>query len=125
MVVLRFKRFGRIHKPFYRLCATDKRAPRDGAVIEELGWFDPGAPEGKQYLINLERVQHWFSKGAQPSLTVANLVKKAGGTIPAAAIKALKVRSMVSRHPKPAAEAAPAKDAAAPTAEKTEEKKEG
>jgi small subunit ribosomal protein S16 len=112
MVVLRFKRFGRIHRPFFRLCATDQRAPRDGAVIEELGWYDPGAPEGKQYKFDMDRVQHWFSKGAQPSLTVANLVKKAGGTIPAAAVKALAVRSKVSRHPKPAPAAA-------------EEKKEG
>jgi len=102
MVVLRFKRFGRIHRPFFRLCATDQRAPRDGAVIEELGWYDPGAPEGKQSKFDMDRVQHWFSKGAQPSLTVANLVKKAGGTIPAAAVKALAVRSKVSRHPKPA-----------------------
>jgi ribosomal protein S16 len=55
-------------------------------------------------------VQHWFGKGAQPSLTVANLVKNLGGKIPAASAKALAVRSKVSRHPKPAA---------------TEEKKEG
>jgi small subunit ribosomal protein S16 len=110
MVVLRFKRFGRIHKPFYRLCATDKRAPRDGAVIEELGWYDPTGPEGKQVNFDMDRVQHWFAKGAQPSLTVANLVKNLGGKIPAASAKALAVRSKVSRHPKPAA---------------TEEKKEG
>jgi small subunit ribosomal protein S16 len=110
MVVLRFKRFGRIHKPFYRLCATDKRAPRDGAVIEELGWYDPTGPEGKQVNFDMDRVQHWFAKGAQPSLTVANLVKNLGGASPAASAKALAVRSKVSRHPKPAA---------------TEEKKEG
>jgi len=103
MVVLRFKKFGRIHKPFYRLCATDKRAPRDGTVIEELGWYDPTAPEGRQWHMDMERVQHWFGQGAQPSLTVANLVKKAGGAIPAAAAKALAVRSKVSRHPKPEA----------------------
>ena len=57
MVVLRFKRFGRIHRPFFRLCATDQRAPRDGAVIEELGWYDPGAPEGKQWKFDMDRVQ--------------------------------------------------------------------
>ena len=47
MVVLRLKRLGRRHRPFYRLNAMDKRAPRDGRVIEELGWFDPIAPEDK------------------------------------------------------------------------------
>ena len=39
MVVLRLKRMGRTHRPFYRLNAMDRRSPRDGRVIEELGWF--------------------------------------------------------------------------------------
>ncbi|MEI6023657.1 MAG: 30S ribosomal protein S16 [Phycisphaerales bacterium] len=108
MVVLRFKRFGRIHRPTYRLCAADKRCPRNGTVIEELGWFDPAGPEGKQFEFNMERVAHWFKMGAQPSQTAANMIKKAGGTIPAAAIKALSVRSKVSKHPKPAVVATPA-----------------
>ena len=108
MVVLRFKRFGRIHRPTYRLCAADKRCPRNGTVIEELGWFDPAGPEGKQFEFNMERVAHWFKMGAQPSQTVANMIKKAGGTIPAAAIKALSVRSKVSKHPKPVVVATPA-----------------
>ena len=42
MVVLRLKRLGRRHRPFYRLNAMDQRSPRDGQVIEELGWFDLG-----------------------------------------------------------------------------------
>ena len=43
MVVLRMKRMGRSHSPFYRLSAMDKRNPRDGAVIENLGWYSPTA----------------------------------------------------------------------------------
>ena len=78
MVVLRLKRFGRRHRPFYRLNAMDKRAPRNGRVIEELGWYDPIASEDKQVSINIERVDHWLSVGAQPSQTVATLLRKVG-----------------------------------------------
>lgn len=79
MVRLRLKRFGRTHGPFYRLNAIDKRSPRDGRVIEELGWYDPIAknPE-KELKLNLERIDYWLSVGAQPSRTAANLIKKAG-----------------------------------------------
>lgn len=78
MVVLRLKRMGRTHRPFYRLNAMDKRAPRDGRVIEELGWFDPIANEDKQLSINVERVDYWLSVGAQPSRTVSTLLKRVG-----------------------------------------------
>jgi small subunit ribosomal protein S16 len=78
MVVLRLKRMGRTHRPFYRLGAMEKRAPRDGKVIEELGWFDPLAPEDKQISFNNERIDYWLSVGAQPSETVANLLRKSG-----------------------------------------------
>ena len=78
MVVLRLKRFGRRHRPFYRLGAMDKRSPRDGVVIEQLGYYDPIAPEDKQLKINVERVEYWLSKGAQPSQTVKSLLKRVG-----------------------------------------------
>jgi len=79
MVVLRLKRMGRIHRPFYRLSAMDRRSPRNGRVIEELGWFDPLAKDdGKRHELKLERVNYWLSVGAQPSETVASLLKKAG-----------------------------------------------
>jgi small subunit ribosomal protein S16 len=78
MVVLRLKRGGRTHRPHYRLNAMDKRAPRDGRVIEELGWYDPVAPEDKQLSIKVDRVDYWLSVGAQPSRTVASLLKRVG-----------------------------------------------
>ncbi|MBL1216914.1 MAG: 30S ribosomal protein S16 [Planctomycetes bacterium] len=79
MVRLRLKRFGRRHAPFYRLNAIDSRAPRDGRVIEELGWYDPiSKDEENQIKINAERVRYWLSVGAQPSETVAGLLKKIG-----------------------------------------------
>ena len=77
MVVIRLKRFGRKHRPFYRLCAMDKRAPRNGRVIEELGWYDPIAGEDRQLSIKIDRIDYWLSVGAQPSRTVASLLRKA------------------------------------------------
>jgi small subunit ribosomal protein S16 len=78
MVVLRFKRMGRSHRPFYRLGAMDKRSQRDGRVIEELGWYDPMGPADKQMNFNVDRIKHWLAVGAQPSETVADLIKQVG-----------------------------------------------
>ena len=78
MVVLRLKRFGRRHRPFYRITAMDRRSPRNGRVIEELGWYDPIAAEDRQLSVNVERVDYWLSVGAQPSRTVAGLLKRVG-----------------------------------------------
>ncbi len=89
MVVLRLKRMGRIHHPFYRLSAMDKRSPRDGRVIENLGWFSPTAEDGKQWNLHLERVQYWLGVGAQPSITAATLIRKAGGSLPKGVIEKL------------------------------------
>ncbi|MEM6393951.1 MAG: 30S ribosomal protein S16 [Planctomycetota bacterium] len=81
MVRLRFKRFGRTHRPFYRLCAMDKRSPRDGQAIEELGTYDPlEKDDAKAVNFKDERVKYWLSVGAQPSETVAALLKKHGVT---------------------------------------------
>ena len=79
MVKLRLKRFGRRHRPFYRLNAFDQRSARDSASIAELGYYDPIEPdEAKAIKINEERVKYWLSVGAQPSRTVRSLLKKAG-----------------------------------------------
>jgi len=78
-VRLRLKRLGRRHRSFYRLGAMDSRSPRDGRVIEELGWYDPEAKDAdKQVSLNRERIEHWLSVGAQPSETVADLLESHG-----------------------------------------------
>ncbi len=78
-VRLRLKMMGRKHCSFFRLSAMDGRSPRDGRVVEELGWYDPHAktPE-QQTSINRQRVEYWLSVGAQPSDTVRNLLKQQG-----------------------------------------------
>ena len=78
-VRLRLKRFGRRHRSFYRVTAVDSRKPRDGRVIEELGWYDPQAKEAdKQVSLDRERIEHWLGEGAIPSDTVAELLKRQG-----------------------------------------------
>ncbi|RMH14577.1 MAG: 30S ribosomal protein S16 [Planctomycetota bacterium] len=77
MVRLRLQRFGRTHRPFYRICAINQRNRRDGKVIENLGWFNPiEKDEAKQIEINAERVKHWLSVGAQPTETVEDILGK-------------------------------------------------
>ncbi len=79
MVRLRFKRLGRTHSPFYRLCAMDKRSPRNGKAIEELGHYDPCHQDAdQQFSVKEERVRYWLGTGAQPSETVADLLSRAG-----------------------------------------------
>jgi small subunit ribosomal protein S16 len=78
-VKLRLKRMGRSNRAFFRLSAIDSRAPRDGRVIEELGFYDPRAADAaKQFVAKLDRCKHWLDVGAVPSETVSSLLKKSG-----------------------------------------------
>ena len=78
-VRIRMKKLGRLHRPFFRLCATDARTPRDGRVLEELGTYDPLVPEvDARALLNADRIAYWLSVGAQPSDKAAVLIKKYG-----------------------------------------------
>ena len=78
-VKLRLKRLGRKNHPFYRLSAIDSRSPRDGRVIEELGFYDPTLKDqGKQFVAKLDRCRYWLDTGAIPSETVSSLLKKSG-----------------------------------------------
>jgi small subunit ribosomal protein S16 len=73
------KKLGRSHQAFFRICAIDKRAPRDGRVLEELGTYDPRVKEtDARAIFNAERMDYWIGVGAQPSEKVAVLVKKYG-----------------------------------------------
>ncbi|MCL2347835.1 MAG: 30S ribosomal protein S16, partial [Planctomycetaceae bacterium] len=78
-VRIRMKKLGRLHRPFFRLCATDARTPRDGRVLEELGTYDPLVPEvDARALLNADRIAYWLSVGALPSDKAAVLIKKYG-----------------------------------------------
>lgn len=78
-VRIRLKKMGRKARPFYRLCATDVRAPRDGKVIEELGHYDPMVPDtDARAILKSDRIDYWLSVGAQPSDAARTLIKKYG-----------------------------------------------
>lgn len=78
MVVIRLSRGGAKKRPFYRVVVADRRCPRDGRFVEQLGFFNPVAAGAEIPLqIDLTRVDYWVSKGAQPSPRVNSLIKKA------------------------------------------------
>jgi small subunit ribosomal protein S16 len=83
MVVIRMARGGAKKKPFYRLMVADSRRARDGKFIEQVGTFDPRQKE-HAITLNLERVDHWVSQGAQPSERVGHLIKRFRAAQPAA-----------------------------------------
>ena len=72
-----------MNHPTYRVCAADSRSPRDGRVIETLGYYLPKAPKHvEQVKLNEERVRYWLSVGAQPSETVRSMIVRAGIELP-------------------------------------------
>jgi small subunit ribosomal protein S16 len=81
-VKIRMKRVGAKNSPYFRIVVADSRSPRDGKFIEEIGSYQP-LKQGDNFILKLDRVQYWVSKGAQPSDTVASFIKKAGKVVAA------------------------------------------
>lgn len=76
---IRLTRGGRMHAPFYRIGVFDERTRRDGASIENLGFYNPLARgQDKELEFDVERAKYWLSVGAVPSETVASFLKKLG-----------------------------------------------
>jgi small subunit ribosomal protein S16 len=77
MVKNRLARHGAKKKPFYRIVVADSRSPRDGRFIEQVGYYDPGKDPS---LVELKReqIEAWLRRGARPTETVAQLLKRAG-----------------------------------------------
>ena len=63
--------------PFYRIIVADSRAPRNGAFVEELGYYNPGT-EPAELKVDTEKAAAWMKNGAQPTDTVRALLKKSG-----------------------------------------------
>jgi small subunit ribosomal protein S16 len=74
-VSIRLRREGAKNSPYYKVVVADKRSPRDGKFIEIIGTYDPKKP-GRNSTLEIDRVEYWISKGAQPSDTVRSLIKK-------------------------------------------------
>ena len=77
MVKIRLARHGAKKRPFYRIVAADSRSPRDGRFLERLGSYDP-TQDPALIEIKQDRLAEWLKNGAQPTGTVARLIKKAG-----------------------------------------------
>ena len=74
-VVLRLARAGKKKNPYYHVVATDSRTPRDGKFIEIVGAYDPNLSPVK-IEFDGTKLEHWLKTGAQPSETVASLMKQ-------------------------------------------------
>ena len=76
-VKMRLKRMGAKKAPFYRVVVADARSPRDGRFIEEIGYYDP-TKDPSVIKIDEEAAKKWLASGAQPTDTVAKILKIAG-----------------------------------------------
>ncbi|MGB3329839.1 MAG: 30S ribosomal protein S16 [Thermomicrobiales bacterium] len=77
MIKLRLRRMGAKKRPFYRIVAAEHSSPRDGRFIEIVGHYDPLA-EPAAVVTKDDRIRYWLSVGAQPTETVAGLLKRQG-----------------------------------------------
>ena len=75
MVKIRLTRMGKKKQPFYRVVVVDGRDRRDGAPIEEIGYYNP-MTNPADIKIDAEKAQKWLATGAQPTDTVRALLKK-------------------------------------------------
>ena len=76
-VKIRLRRMGQKKAPFYRIVVADSRCKRDGKAIDEIGTYDPTV-EPSAIKIDAEAAKKWLNNGAQPTETVAKLLKVAG-----------------------------------------------
>lgn len=77
MLKIRLRRMGAKKAPFYRVVVADSRAPRNGAFVEEIGYYNP-ISEPVELKIDVEKARTWMKNGAQPTDTVRSLLKKSG-----------------------------------------------
>ena len=77
---IRLSRGGSKKRPYYSIVAADSRMPRDGRFLEKLGTYNPLLPKDSEERVkmNMERVQYWLSKGAQPTDRIARMLEAAG-----------------------------------------------
>jgi small subunit ribosomal protein S16 len=77
---IRLARAGAKKRPYYRIVVADSRSPRDGRFIEKIGTYDPLKPRdaADRVTLDLEKVQAWMAKGAQPTDRVLRFLDAAG-----------------------------------------------
>jgi len=123
-LVIRLARAGTKKRPVYHVVVADNRAPRDGRFIERLGYFNPLLPKEKteRLKLDLEKVQAWMKKGAQPSdrvmrfLDAAGIMKRPKRNNPEKAIPRKERKAKEEEAPKAAGAAPPAAEGDKPAA---------
>ena len=121
MLTIRLARSGAKKRPFYHISVADSRMPRDGRFVERVGYYNPIASGQEVRLeIDVERIDYWVSKGAQPSERVLNLLKQNSETPEqtekrlaekeAKRVKKLAIRKAAQEEAAPVEEAAPAEE---------------
>ena len=136
MLKIRLSMGGAKKRPIYKIVIADSRFPRDGRFIEKVGFFNPLLPKTKKERVNLEveRIKHWISKGAKPTLRVSRILGEAQiypmpakGNNPLKAIPKKERKKEKTDGEKPATDGAtaePKKEAPKVEAKKEEPKKE-
>ena len=76
-VRIRLRRAGSSKNPIWRIVVADKRSPRDGRTIETIGSYNPQT-DPSTVTVDADRAKHWIEHGAQPSRTVAKLLRTQG-----------------------------------------------
>ena len=75
MLSIKLMRMGKKKQPFYRIVVVEKRSPVRTATVDEIGYYNP-LPEDIQLKIDLEKLEYWQKRGAQPTKTVKSLIKR-------------------------------------------------
>lgn len=78
MLKIRLQRTGRRNAPHYRLVVCDNRRKRQGAYLENLGHYHPSMKDAEKFSIQIERIRHYVSHGAQISEAASNLLEQQG-----------------------------------------------
>ena len=90
---IRLSRGGTKKRPFYKIVVAEALSPRDGKFVERLGSYNPMVPKdhAERFVLDVERVKYWISKGAQPTLRVAKMLSSDG------LVKAPVIREQIGR----------------------------
>lgn len=93
-LVIRMRQQGANSRQRFRVVVTDIRAPRDGGrYVEKLGWYNPFAEEGKNYQLDIPRIQYWIDQGAQ----ISDRVKALVGRLAPEVVKAMSAKKTAKR----------------------------
>lgn len=95
-VKIRLARHGAKKRPYYRVVVADSRMPRDGRHIEQVGRYNP-LTNPKTIELDLEKIDSWIAKGAQPSEPVARLIAVARGEAPEPKVRNKKSKKQIAR----------------------------